>query len=92
MTFLGIQLDSQRQVASLPQDKLAALLVSLQQHIQFYREESSYEMFASFPDRQALLRNQSYPGRLNLPPSLTRLGALSSPPGRHARHKVVVDV
>ncbi len=63
MTFLRIQLDSQRQVASLPQDKLTALLVFLQQHIQFYREEStggvhSYKTFASLPDRQALLRNQ----------------------------------
>ncbi len=41
MTFLGIQLDSVQQVASLPLDKLAALLTSLRQHIQLYRDGST---------------------------------------------------
>ncbi len=41
MTFLGIQLDSVQQVASLPLDKLAALLTYLRQHIQLYRDGST---------------------------------------------------
>ena len=37
MTFLGIHLDSESQIASIPQDKMDALLAVLRQHIQLYR-------------------------------------------------------
>ena len=36
MTFLGIHLDSTNQIASIPHDKMAALLTSLRQHVRFY--------------------------------------------------------
>ena len=36
MTFLGIHLDSTTQIASMPHDKMAALLTTLRQHVRFY--------------------------------------------------------
>ena len=38
MTFLGILLDSASQIASIPQDKLEALLTSLRTHLKFYKD------------------------------------------------------
>ena len=40
MTFLGIQLDSVSQMASLPEDKLQPMLAALRQHIVHYRAQT----------------------------------------------------
>ncbi len=40
MTFLGINLDAETQIASIPQDKLDALLTSLRLHLKFYRDRT----------------------------------------------------